>query len=99
MYELSENHVLISGIGVGAGAGVGAAGVGGVGGVGGTGVQPSDGIFVTSVPVICTEGPTVPSAHEKITLAVTSTRTMSLYREDTLLPRREQFLSKLVELI
>jgi hypothetical protein len=60
------------------------------------GVVQVAGIFEISVPLICTGVPTSPSAHAKVTLAVVS-RAMSLCFEDTV-PRREQFLSRPVEL-
>jgi hypothetical protein len=63
-------------------------------------VQVRAGIFVISVPLICTGVPTSPSAHAKVTLAVpkavVSWRTMSLFVGDTV-PRREQFLSRPLE--
>jgi hypothetical protein len=59
-------------------------------------VQVGVGSFVISVPLICTGVPTLPSAHAKVTLAVVSVRAMSLLFGDAV-PRREQFLSRPLE--
>jgi hypothetical protein len=56
-------------------------------------VQVRDGIFVISLPLICTGVPTSPSAHAKVTLPVVSVRAMSFLEGDTV-PRKEQFLSR-----